>query len=157
MGQVILALRGQVDAEAAPVTRRGAARRSITPVPGTTATVAPGDDQPLTPSFQGNLSIGYDIDLVDDMVLTPRFDGSYTSSVVFLTGSVPEIEQDGYFTANASLGLQVNETVSVSAGVINLFDKQYLIQGNASLGTLGYAERIYARPQHWYVQLSSGF
>ena len=131
--------------------------RSITPVPGTTATVTPGDDLPLTPSFQGNFAVSYDIELVDDMVLTPRFDGSYTSSVVFITGSVPEIEQDGYFTANASLGLQVNENVAVQAGVINLFDKQYLIQGNASLGTLGYAERIYARPQNWYLQLSASF
>jgi iron complex outermembrane receptor protein len=41
--------------------------------------------------------------------------------------------------------------------VVNLFDEVYLIQGNASLATLGYAERIYARPQSWYVQLSAEF
>jgi len=38
-----------------------------------------------------------------------------------------------------------------------LFDERYLIQGNASLATLGYAERIYARPRTWYVQLSASF
>jgi hypothetical protein len=75
----------------------------------------------------------------------------------FVSGSLPEIEQEGYFTANASLGLQVSDSFSVQAGVITLSDKQHLIQGNAPLGTLGHTERIFARPQHWYVQLSAGF
>jgi iron complex outermembrane receptor protein len=75
----------------------------------------------------------------------------------FITGSVPEIEEDGYFVANASIELGINDRWSVTAGVINLFDEEYLIQGNASLATLGYAERIFARPQNWYVQLSAEF
>ncbi len=130
---------------------------SITPVPGASATVAPGDDLPLTPGFQGNFGVGYEIPLSERFTLTPRFDGSYQSKVVFITGSVPEIEEDGYFVANASIELGINDRWSVTAGVINLFDKEYLIQGNASLATLGYAERIYARPQNWYVQLSAEF
>ena len=131
--------------------------KSITEVPGATATVQPGDDLPLTPSFQGNFAVAYEFDLGNDMVLTPRFDGSYTSSLVFITGSVPEIEQDGYFVGNASIELEFLDRYRLQAGVINLFDKDYLIQGNASLGTLGYAEKIYARPQNWYVQLSAEF
>ncbi len=130
---------------------------SITEVPGATATVQPGDELPLTPSFQGNLAIGYDIEIGNRYVLTPQFDGSYTSDVVFITGSVPEIEQEGYFVANASIQLEIDERFSVQAGIINLFDKEYLIQGNASLGTLGYAEKIYARPQSWYLQVSAEF
>ncbi|HEY6816993.1 MAG TPA: TonB-dependent receptor [Croceibacterium sp.] len=130
---------------------------SITPVPGASATVAPGDDLPLTPGFQGNFAIGYEFALSEGFTLTPRFDGSYTSKVVFITGSVPEIEEDGYFVGNASIELGINDTWSVTAGVINLFDEEYLIQGNASLATLGYAERIYARPQSWYVQVAAEF
>ena len=130
---------------------------SITPVPGASATVAPGDDLPLTPAFQGNFSIGYAFVLSERYTLTPRFDASYTSSVTFITGSVPEIEEDGYFVGNASFELGINDTWSVTAGVINLFDEKYLIQGNASLATLGYAERIFARPQHWYVQVAAEF
>ena len=130
---------------------------SITPIPGATATVAPGDDLPLTPGFQGNFSIGYEIPLSDRFTLTPRFDGSYQSKVVFITGSVPEIEEDGYFVGNASIELDIDDRWSVTAGVINLFDERYLIQGNASLATLGYAERIFARPRNWYVQLSAEF
>ncbi|AKH43099.1 iron complex outermembrane receptor protein [Altererythrobacter atlanticus] len=131
--------------------------KSITEVPGATATVQPGDDLPLTPSFQGNFAIGYEFEIGDDYTLTPRFDGSYTSKLVFITGSVPEIEQDGYFVANASIELAAQDRYRLQAGVINLFDKEYLIQGNASLGTLGYAEKIYARPQNWYLQFSADF
>jgi iron complex outermembrane receptor protein len=130
---------------------------TITPVPGATATVAPGDELPLTPSFQGSFGIAYEFPVGGDMYLTPRFDGSYTSSVVFITGSVPEIEQEGYFVGNASLSLEHDNGWKLQAGVSNLFDERYLIQGNASLGTLGYAEKIFARPRQWYVQASIEF
>src|SRR5690606_4187878 len=110
--------------------------RSITPVPGATATVAPGDDLPLTPSFQGNFAIGYEIALDDRFTITPRFDGSYTSRVVFITGSVPIIEQEAYFVGNISVEFGVDDRWKITTGITNLFDEEYLIQGNASLGTL---------------------
>lgn len=131
--------------------------KSITPVPGATATVAPGDDLPFTPSFQGNFGIGYEFVLNNRLTLTPRFDGSYTSKITFITGSVSEIEENDYFVGNASIELGIDDRWSVTAGVTNLFDEEYLIQGNASLATLGYAERIYARPRSWYLQVAAQF
>jgi iron complex outermembrane receptor protein len=131
--------------------------RSITPVPGATATVAPGDDLPLTPDYQFNIGLAYDFDISDSVTLTPRFDGSYTSKETFITGSIPLIEEDGYFVANASLTLKLSDRYEITGGVSNLFDELYLIQGNASLGTLGYAERIFARPRSWYLQVSGRF
>jgi iron complex outermembrane receptor protein len=132
---------------------------TITPIPGAVATVAPGDQLPLTPSFQGNLGLSVLITLNDRFTLTPRADGSYTSSLVFITpGSVPLIEQDAYFVGNASVMLaNTKRGWQVTAGVLNLLDERYLIQGNASLATLGYAERIYARSRNWFVQLSVDF
>ena len=59
--------------------------KSITPVPGAAATVAPGDELPLTPSFQGNLGLSVPIALNDRFTLTPRVDGSYTSKLIFIT------------------------------------------------------------------------
>ena len=71
---------------------------------------------------------------------------------------MPEIEQPGYFVGNATLTLaKQNKRWKLTAGVINVFDERYLIQGNASLETLGYAEKIYARPRNWFVQLSAEF
>jgi iron complex outermembrane receptor protein len=126
-------------------------------VPGATATVAPGDDLPFTPDYQANFGVSYAIPLGGNATLTPRIDGSYTSKISFITGSVPLIEEDGYFVGNASLTLKLDKGIEVSGGVTNLFDERYLIQGNASLATLGYAERIFARPRSWYVQVSAGF
>jgi iron complex outermembrane receptor protein len=132
--------------------------KSITSVPGATATVAPGDELPLTPSLQANLGIAYPFDVNRRFTLTPRIDSSYTSELTFITGSVPIIEQDGYVVANGSLTLADRDNGwQLSVGAINLFDERYLIQGNASLATLGYAETIYARERNWYLQFSADF
>jgi iron complex outermembrane receptor protein len=132
--------------------------KSITPVPGTTATVTPGDELPLTPSFQGNLALGVPVALDDRFTLTPRIDSSFTSRVTFITGSVPIIEQPGYAVVNASVTLADSQRGwQVTGGVLNLLDRNYLIQGNASLATLGYAERIFARPRNWFLQFSVDF
>lgn len=130
---------------------------TITPVPGATATVAPGDDLPFTPDLQASFGIAYALKFGDGFELRPRFDGTYTSKLTFITGSVPEIEENGYFTGNASLTLRLKNGMEFVGGVNNVFDERYLIQGNASLGTLGYAERIFARPRNWYVQVSVAF
>jgi iron complex outermembrane receptor protein len=132
--------------------------KSITPVPGATATVAPGDDLPLTPSFQGNLGVSVPLTLSPRLALTPRIDAAYTSKLTFITGSVPIIEEDGYTVVNASLTLADSKRGwQLTAGVMNLLDERYLIQGNASLATLGYAERMFARPRNWFMQLSVDF
>jgi iron complex outermembrane receptor protein len=133
--------------------------KSITPIPGAVATVAPGDELPLTPAFQGNLALSFPIGLGDRFRLTPRVDGSYTSELVFITpGSDPLIEQDGFFAGNATLALaDKSKGWRLTVGVLNLSDERYLLQGNASLATLGYAERIYARPRNWFMELSVDF
>jgi iron complex outermembrane receptor protein len=133
--------------------------KSITQVPGTVATVQPGDDLPLTPSFQGNVGIAFDVALNSRFMLTPRVDASYTSDLTFITpGSVPEIEQDAYSVANASVRLTNKQSHwKVTTGVQNVLDERYLIQGNASLATLGYAEVMYARPRSWFVNFAIDF
>ena len=85
-------------------------------------------------------------------------DGSYTSKLTFITGSVPIIEQAGYFVGNAALTLaDKSKHWQLTAGVMNLFDERYLIQGNASLATLGYAEKMFARPRSWFFQFAVDF
>ncbi|WP_240953595.1 TonB-dependent receptor [Sphingomonas sp. G-3-2-10] len=131
--------------------------KTVTPVPGATATVTPSDDLPFTPALQANFGLGYVIRLGGDTTLTPRIDGSYTSKITFITGSIPLIEENGYFLGNASVALKLGNGLEISGGVNNVFDARYLIQGNASLATLGYAERIFGRPRSWYVQASMSF
>ncbi len=131
--------------------------QSVTAVPGATATVTPNDDLPFTPDIQANFGVSYAFQLGGGATLTPRVDGSYTSKIAFITGSIPAIEEDGYFVGNASIALKLDKGIEVTGGVTNLLDERYLVQGNASLATLGYAERIYARPRSWYVQVSASF
>lgn len=133
--------------------------KSVSEVPGTVATVQPGDDLPLTPSFQGNLGISFDVALNESFTLTPRIDGSYTSDLTFITpGSVPEIEQEAYGVGNVSVKLtNTKRRWHLTAGVQNVLDEPYIVQGNASLATLGYAEVIYARPRSWFLQFSVDF
>jgi len=131
--------------------------KSITPIPGATATVTPNDDLPFTPDLQANIGLSYRIELGNGTTLTPRVDGSYQSKITFITGSIPLIEEDGYFVGNTSLALKFNNGVELSAGVNNVLNSRYLIQGNASLATLGYAERIFARPRNWFAQISASF
>ncbi|HET9509979.1 MAG TPA: TonB-dependent receptor, partial [Sphingomonas sp.] len=107
--------------------------------------------------LQANFGLSYKIELGRDMTLTPRVDGTYQSKITFITGSIPLIEEDGYFVGNASVGLKFANRFEVSAGVNNVLDSRYLIQGNASLATLGYAERIFARPRNWFAQVSASF
>jgi iron complex outermembrane receptor protein len=99
------------------------------------------------------------MDLNDRFELTPRVDANYTSEITFIApGSVPLIEQSEYVVSNVSLTLTNTEARwHLTAGVLNLLDERYLLQGNASLATLGYAETIYARPRNWFVQLSFDF
>ncbi|SOB79538.1 iron complex outermembrane recepter protein [Sphingomonas guangdongensis] len=131
--------------------------KSITPVPGATATVTPADDLPFTPDLQANVGLGWRFDLGGGLTLTPRFDASYQSKITFITGSIPEIEENGYWTGNASVGLRLRNGIELSGGVNNVWNERYLIQGNASLATLGYAERIFARPRNWFVQVAADF
>src|SRR5690606_30640123 len=112
--------------------------KSVTPIPGATATVTPADDLPFTPELQANFGISYAIPLGGDATLTPRVDGSYQSKITFITGSIPSIEENGYFVGNASLTLKLGNGVEISGGVNNVLNELYRIQGNASLATLGY-------------------
>lgn len=133
--------------------------KSITPIPGTSATVRPGDELPLTPSLQGNLGLSLPFALSDRFTLTPRIDVSYTSALTFIApGSDPIIEQEAFTVTNATLALADRKRGwQVTGGVLNVLDESYLVQGNASLGTLGYAETIYARPRNWFLQVSFDF
>ena len=77
--------------------------QTITPVPGATATVRAGRRPAADARRSGATSASaYEVALGERVTLTPRFDGSYTSKITFITGSIPLIEEDGYFVGNAS-------------------------------------------------------
>ncbi|PCI53407.1 MAG: TonB-dependent receptor [Alphaproteobacteria bacterium] len=135
--------------------------KSVTPIPGATATITQNSKLPLTPSFQGNFGIGYTFHPSARYSITPRFDGSYTASHFFDVGNTSLVAQnDGYFYGSASITLEDEDEDAdwrLRFGFQNVTDELFLQQGNASLATLGYAEAIYARPRSWFLEVSKNF
>jgi iron complex outermembrane receptor protein len=132
----------------------------IKAVPGTTATVGPGNTLPFTPKWQGNIGVGYAFHLAGGAFsLTPRVDLSYTAKQYFDAANSPEIAQLSNVTLlNTSLTFESPEKWRVTAGVDNATDKRYRVAGNSSFTTsAGYSEVVYARPRTWFVRASYDF
>ena len=136
-------------------TRSRASRRFRAAV----ATVAPGDDLPLTPAFQGNLALS-----VPYRPERPFHADAARRRQLHLERDLHHAGQRSADRTGRLFGRQRladarrrDQGWRLTTGVPNLFDERYLVQGNASLGTLGYAERMYARPRSWFLQLAVEF
>jgi len=131
----------------------------VTDIPDADTSITPDNDLPLTPEVQANLGLEYQFSLSRDYGLTPRLDVSYTDSQFFdATNTALVAQNDAVTLVTGSLVLDnIPGDWTVTLGVDNLTDELYPIQGNASLGTLGYAEIIYARPRSWFASFSADF
>lgn len=132
---------------------------SVTEIDGAAATITPDNSLPLTPEWQGNLGASYAVEVGDNYELTSRIDISYTDSQYFDSSNTEIVAQSDavtYVTASIKLDNLVSYW-DVTFGINNLTDERFLEQGNASLGTLGYAEAIYARPRNWFLSFSTEF
>jgi iron complex outermembrane receptor protein len=132
----------------------------IAAVPGTTATVGPGNKLPFTPEWQSNVGVGYTFALGSgDFTLTPRVDVSYTAKYFFDAANSPEVAQAQDVTVvNASVSLEREHGWRITAGVDNLSDELYKLAGNSSFSTsAGYGEAVYSRPRNWFLRASMEF
>lgn len=133
--------------------------KSVTPIPGTTATITPDNALPFTPKWKLNAGIGYTLHASDSLTITPRVDGTYTSSYFFDAGNTAEVMYESTLVMDASISIENPQQLwKLTFGVQNLTDKDYRLAGNASLTTAtGYAEVIYARKRNWFLSLSADF
>jgi iron complex outermembrane receptor protein len=133
--------------------------KSVTPIPGTTATITPDNSLPFTPKWKLNTGIGYTLHPTNSLNVTPRINGTYTSSYFFDAGNTSEVMYNGTLVLDASISIENPDQMwTLIFGVQNLTDKDYRLAGNASLTTAtGYAEVIYARQRNWFVSLSANF
>jgi iron complex outermembrane receptor protein len=115
---------------------------------------------PFTPEWQMHVGASYDFQLGNDLVLTPRFDLSYTDSQFFDAANSKEIAQlDSVTLLNGSLALADTEAGwRISFNGSNLTDEMYPVAGTSSLTTAsGYAEIINARPRTFSITASKTF
>lgn len=131
----------------------------VVPGAAVTATVGPSNSLPFTPKWQGNIGAGYTLH-PGALLLTPRWDVSYTAAQYFDAANSREVAQNGGVTVmNASVALENSvHAWRLTVGVNNLTDKLYPVAGNSSLSTsAGYAEIVYARPRNYFVSGSYNF
>ncbi len=133
--------------------------KEVTEIPGTVTGVGPDNSLPYTPEWQWNLAASYRFGVWSGWDLSPRVDAAYTDSQYFdVENTAITAQLDSVTTVNASLVLNDDAGKwGIGLYVQNLTDELYPVQGNASLGTLGYAEQVYARGRNWYVSVNYNF
>ncbi|MGH1471476.1 MAG: TonB-dependent receptor [Cellvibrionaceae bacterium] len=133
--------------------------KSISAIPGATATLGTDNELPFTPEISANIGGAYSFQM-GRLMLTPRLDISYTDEQYFDAANSDDVAQsDAETIVNASFKLGDDADVwSVVLGIENLTDETYVVTGNSSFGTSsGYAEVIYSRPRNAYLSASYNF
>ncbi|MGD2134288.1 MAG: TonB-dependent receptor [Maricaulaceae bacterium] len=126
--------------------------------PALTATVTLDSELPYTPNWQANIGGAYTFATGTRFDVTPRINVSYTDDFFFDVGNTASVSHPASTVVDGAVALEDEAggwTLTLS--VDNLTDELYPLQGNSSLGTLGYAEIIYARPRTWAVEVSKTF
>ena len=115
--------------------------------------VLPGNRLPFAPDWSINSGISYKFNLRSAGTLAPRLDWSYQGKIYFDPNNTQLIAQPGYSTFNTAIRWQsATQPIGISAGVNNLLDKVYRVQGFSSLDSSpGYAESTYARGRTWFL------
>ena len=100
--------------------------------------------------------VRYDVPL-GAYTLGLQADGSYTASHYFTPDNNPVIYEDGYWLANASLGVRTaDERYAMTLWVKNVFDEIYLASGLANTG-LGFIEQFYGLPRTFGITATGRF
>ena len=125
-----------------------------------TAVATLNSELPFAPKWQAHIGMSYSFHLMDDMLLTPRLDISYTDSQFFDAGNSADIAQNDAITLlNGSLSLErEDEGWRIALSGNNLTDELYPVAGTSSVTTAsGYSEIIFSRPRSFSVSAAFNF
>lgn len=110
------------------------------------------------PAWTATAGISSELLRLGEGQVSTRVDWSYRSAHFKDAVNTPEIRQPAYSLFNASLSYQSDDKGwGLTAGVTNLFDKDYLVSGYNDLATIGVITGTYARPREWFVKASVRF
>ena len=109
------------------------------------------------PEWSFNAAVSREFAMTSGAVVIPRVDGSYRSETFNDSFNTPQIAQDAYSIVNASLTWEsANSVQSLSLGVTNLTDEDYLVTGVIGDAFQSF-EGVFARPREWYLSYSYNF
>lgn len=110
------------------------------------------------PAWTATAGVSADLFRIGEGQISSRVDWSYRSSHFKDAINTPEIRQSAYSLVNASLSYRSEDDGwGLTAGVTNLFDKDYLVSGYNDLTTIGVVTGTFARPREWFINASIGF
>ena len=117
------------------------------------------DDLVKTPEVSFNLGVSYVIHLSNGHTLTPRVDWSYRSRVKNIADNNlgTPVTQDSYDLVNLSARLDLQDSLSVTAAILNLSDEFYITSGFFDPGFIGFAEGTLAPPREWRLTVTKDF
>ena len=128
--------------------------------PGAAIGVSVGNRLPYTPETQYSIGIGYEGQLGNGWLLSPRVDYSYRDDAFWDANNTSEIAvNSSYSIVNASIVLAPGDGPwRLRAAGTNLTDEEYSTGGNSSLTTgSGYAEIAYARQRQYFLNFERDF
>lgn len=121
------------------------------------AGISKNHDLVNTPEWSLSGAISYTQLFTSGATLAYRLDGSYRSDVYFDTANTELIAQDDVALANFNLNFQSSGAWSLAAGIDNLSDKDYNVNGFQHLDPFGIAYVNPARERRWWVRAGYEF
>jgi iron complex outermembrane receptor protein len=110
------------------------------------------------PAWTATAGVSADLFQLGEGQVFSRVDWSYRSAHFKDAVNTPEIRQPAYSLFNASLSWRAEDDEwGLTAGVTNLFDKDYLVSGYNDIATIGVITGTYARPREWFVKANIRF
>lgn len=109
---------------------------------------------PRVPKWTAYFGPEYRININDGSELRLRADYFYRSSSASDPENTPELFSRAASTVDLSASYSINDgALSLTAGVKNVFDKRFIVNGTNQLGGFGFISAIYNRPAEWYTTL----
>ena len=104
------------------------------------------------PEWSVNASISKDL-FIHNYMVTPRFNWSYRTEHFNDSFNSPQLRTDDYHLLDFTIALRdVSEHYSVSAGVTNITDEEYMISGVFGDAFSSF-EGLFDRGREWYIKI----
>lgn len=104
------------------------------------------------PEWSVNASISKDL-FIHNYMVTPRFNWSYRTEHFNDSFNSPQLRTDDYHLLDFTIALRdVSERYSVSAGVTNITDEEYMISGVFGDAFSSF-EGLFDRGREWYIKI----
>ncbi|WP_017670630.1 TonB-dependent receptor [Blastomonas sp. AAP53] len=109
-----------------------------------------------TPENTFSLAADYRLELSGTSFMAFHLDYSWRDDTFNDAVNTPQLVQEDYGIANATVRYSHDDRWYLGGGVTNLLDKRYIVSGFNQPG-VGFIYETHARPREWYLQIGYNF